>query len=228
MWASASLRDNLSASGALSAACSMIAFYSVWEVWRARNRLIFSGIKACVEVTVARISAWHSLSSSHEPDQLRAPPLVAEQHPFPFGFFDGAAQKRDCGAGIVLRDLVIHIHLKAGSGSNNRAELVALWALLWYAAENSIGLNHIYGDSLCVIDWARGRSELNTLLLNPCPSRVRSLINRFPDLTFSHLYRCYNGEADRLSKISLGIMDGFLHCKVFVDGSLTDTQVIRY
>lgn len=232
IWGNASFRDNLVACSSLSTACSVVALYSVWEVWHMRNRLLFNGIKACVDVTVVRISTWISLSTpSHDHDLLPAPPFVAEQHPYPYGFFDGAAKFGDCGAGFVLKlgqDHFIHVILKAGSSSNNRAKLVALWALPWYTAEKDFGLTHIYGDSLCVIEWAKGRADLNILLLKLWLSRVRALINKLPNLSFSHLYRCFNEEEDKLSKTSLGDMDGLFHCKEFVDGTLTGSQVIRY
>lgn len=114
IWGNVSLQDNLSACSALSTPCSVVAFYLVWEVWRMRNHLLFNGMKACVEVTIARISAWLSLSFlSHEQDLLHAPPLLDEQHPYPYGFFDRAAKYGDCGADIVLKlaqDHIIHVH----------------------------------------------------------------------------------------------------------------------
>lgn len=105
---------------------------------------------------------------------------------------------------------------------------MALWALLWFAKEKSIRLSHIYGDSQCVIDWACGHTELRPLLLVHWRTRVRALILHFNHISFSHMFRCFNGEADRLSKSSLGRMDGHIHFAEFNDGVQVDANCLDY
>lgn len=104
-----------------------------------RNGLVFHGIKPCADVTAARIFAWHSLTSSvPDCDFFRAAPFMADQHMYLCGFLDGAAQNGDCAVGIVIKLAqahVIFIHLKAGSGSNTRAELVALGSSMVFLYE---------------------------------------------------------------------------------------------
>lgn len=98
-----------------------------------------------------------------------APPCLDDNFSFPFGFFDVASQSRDCGAGMVLRIVVdhhFHLNMRAGRGSNTRAELVALWGLLHFALVRGISLTHIFCDSTCIIDWACERSILRPILLH--------------------------------------------------------------
>lgn len=130
-WEGDTIWYNLTVCCDHSATCSVVPFYTLWEVWCMRNGLVFHGIKPCADVTAARIFAWHSLTSSVPGcDFFRAAPFMADQHMYLYGFLDGAAQNGDCAAGIVVKLAqahVIFIHLKAGSGSNTRAELVALY-----------------------------------------------------------------------------------------------------
>ena len=55
---------------------------------------------------------------------------------FLVGFFDDAAQHGSCDCGVVLRlDMGKQYHLwwHSGFGSNTRANIIALWGLLWFA-----------------------------------------------------------------------------------------------
>ena len=56
------------------------------------------------------------------------------------GFFDGAQVNGLVGAVFLLRikyDLIFKLHWGIGEGSNTRAELLALWVLLWFAKKRA-------------------------------------------------------------------------------------------
>lgn len=59
-WECDSICGNLTAYLNLSSACCINAFYAPWEIWRARNGLLFGGTIPCVDLVVARIFSWSS------------------------------------------------------------------------------------------------------------------------------------------------------------------------
>lgn len=115
---------------------------------------MFRGFVPRVDLIVARIYAWHSLDVvAPDRDMLRAPPILDDQHTYPFGFYDGAAQNGVCCVGIVIklsRSHYYHLHLKAGCGSNTRAELVVLWGTpLVCFCEEYYAHSHIWRFTIC-------------------------------------------------------------------------------
>ena len=69
---------------------------------------------------------------------------------YPFGFFYGVAAEKQGGAGVLLAISRVHsFHIKLGCSvsTNMRAELLALWVLLYW--DHALGLPslHIFGDS---------------------------------------------------------------------------------
>lgn len=72
------------------------------------------------------------------------------------GYFDGAEQKGYCSAGcflVINDDQYYEISLGCGKGSNTRAELLALWALLFFATLRNVNDLQIMGDSSAILDW---------------------------------------------------------------------------
>lgn len=84
------------------------------------------------------------------------------------GFFDGAALEGRCGVGLFIklgRNTVLKGWLKAGVGSNTRAELVALWGLLYLAKRWGLTALQVLGDSQVVVKLALGEAQLQSLVL---------------------------------------------------------------
>ena len=52
--------------------------------------------------------------------------------------------------------------------------------------------------------------------------KIRALIQPFQGISFRHIYRIFNEEADSLSKESIGEMDGIIQFSKFVDVALVD------
>ena len=85
------------------------------------------------------------------------------------GFFDGASQNGFRGGGGLL--LSIHNQNKnfgfwigLGRGTNNRAELLALWALLKLARLLFCPNLKVYGDSKIIVDWASRINQLQHII----------------------------------------------------------------
>jgi len=49
--------------------------------------------------------------------------------------------------------LCYHFRWNGGKGSNNRAEVIALWGLLYCARRINLEVLHVFGDSQVTIDW---------------------------------------------------------------------------
>jgi ribonuclease HI len=124
------------------------------------------------------------------------------------GWFDGAAQQNgeQSGAGGVIK---ISDHstykwtLNCGHGTNTRAELMGVWALLTLASRLSFSDILVHGDSKIVIDWLKGKGTLQVVTLDCWKERIVDLIKLFRTISFAHVYREDNQEADSLSKQAL-------------------------
>ena len=72
-----------------------------------------------------------------------------------------------------------------------------------------IPLARIYGDSQVIINWAKGITALSPPELLHWCRESQKLLKSFKDLSIIHIYREYNGIADRLSKQALTFSPGF-------------------
>ena len=85
---------------------------------------------------------------------------------FPCGFFDGASANKTTGVDYSLYLNESHhfeFALGVGYGSNIKAELLSLWALLLSSQMMGIPLSHIFGDSQVIINWEKGSNDLSPL-----------------------------------------------------------------
>jgi ribonuclease HI len=124
------------------------------------------------------------------------------------GWFDGAAKasRSNSGVGGVIRTLdnrTFKWILNCGPGTNTRAELLGAWALLTLASRLYITEFTVQGDSKIVIDWLRGKGRLQVISLECWKDRLVELIKLFQHISFEHVFREDNSEADSLSKQAL-------------------------
>jgi hypothetical protein len=68
----------------------------------------------------------------------------------------------------------------------------------------------VVGDSKLVIDWAKGNSSLEKLLLKLLMEKLREIRNLFEMVSFEHVYRELNEIADQLSKEVLTLQEGLV------------------
>ena len=90
--------------------------------------------------------------------------------------------------------------LGVGQFTNTRAELVALWSLLYFAASLGLPSLMVWGDSQVVINWENTKVGLNVLDLVHWCEHIVALKSSFLSLNFSHIYRELNLSVDALSK----------------------------
>ena len=130
---------------------------------------------------------------------------------YPFGFFDGETTLETGGAGIHLGISLTHtFNIKFGCGhnTNTRAELLALWILLYFAEAIGLLTLHIYGDSSVVINWANNKATLSSSDLGYWCESISRLKDSFHRLDFQHVYKEHITRADGLSKEALSVATG--------------------
>ena len=144
------------------------------------------------------------------------------------GFFNGPATDLSGGAGVYIWISDTHhlsIKLGCGRSTNTRAELLALWALLYISKEICLPHIHIFGDSSVIINWAKDNSALSILNLEAWCVDIKLLISSFSAVEFKHVYREHNERANTLSKEGLTMASGHLtftdSCEGIVDGEVS-------
>jgi ribonuclease HI len=109
-----------------------------------------------------------------------------------------------CGEGgvIYLNDQRV-ITFKVGlcKGTNNLAELMALKPLLILSAKEGVPNIQISGDSLVVVNWMNGTYSLETYSLRPIYEKKQLAQTAFDSISFQHVYREKNVEADGFQKL---------------------------
>jgi hypothetical protein len=68
----------------------------------------------------------------------------------------------------------------------------------------------LLGDSKIIIDWLSGRADFHVADLVSWKERTREATQLIYNLTFSHIYREENNEADTLSKKALFLPSGHI------------------
>ena len=85
-------------------------------------------------------------------------------------------------------------------GTNNRAEVIALWGALNFA--NWLGLENIFvhGDAKSSIDWVKDYTLFYSHILSNWMSRITLLTSASQNITYTHIYREHNQVVDLISK----------------------------
>jgi ribonuclease HI len=92
------------------------------------------------------------------------------------------------------------------------------WVVLTLAHKLSITDIHIIGDSKIIIDWLNNIGSLQVITIDCWKDRVKELIKHFFVITFAHVYREENQEADLLSKKALSEHPGAIAYNQWNDG----------
>jgi ribonuclease HI len=146
--------------------------------------------------------------------------------------FDGATQSngQQCGAGGVIKTSDFSVYrwtFNCGEGTNTREELLGVWATLTLATRLAIRDIQVLGDSKIVIDWLNDKGSLQACALESWKNRIRDLIKNFREISFAHIYREYNREADLLSKQAIQKPEGKISYYTWVDGKEGPTMFIN-
>ena len=123
-------------------------------------------------------------------------------------YIDGGARGNPGPAGygvhIELPDGSIQeLHGGLGIATNNVAEYNGLLAALQWAIEHGHRTVHIRADSELLVKQMRGEYKVKNAGLQPLVARARLLVAQLDEVTFTHVRREQNKDADRLSNVGM-------------------------
>jgi probable phosphoglycerate mutase len=122
---------------------------------------------------------------------------------------DGGARGNPgpAGYGVVIRDadgnMLDELHGALGVATNNVAEYNGLLAALRWAKEHGHTAVHVRADSLLLVEQMRGNYKVKHPGLQPLHARARLLAHEIGRVTFEHVRREFNKDADRLSNLGM-------------------------
>ena len=124
-------------------------------------------------------------------------------------YFDGGARGNPGPAGfgvyIVGDEGEVLAELAEGIGvaTNNVAEYRGLLAALQWAVDHGVTALHVRGDSLLLVQQMRGVYRVKHEGLLPLYREARHLCARIGQVSFEHIPRERNKDADRLSNVGM-------------------------
>ncbi len=124
-------------------------------------------------------------------------------------YIDGGARGNPgpAGYGVRIEDaggrLLAELHGGLGVATNNVAEYNGLLAALDWAKAHGHRALHIKSDSLLLVQQMRGQFKVKHPRLRPLHARATLLAHEVGRVTFEHVGRELNTEADRLSNLGM-------------------------
>ena len=124
-------------------------------------------------------------------------------------YIDGGARGNPgpAGYGVRIEDadgtLIEELYGGLGITTNNVAEYNGLLAALKWAVDHGHQQVHVRADSELLVKQMRGEYRVKHPGLQPLAARARLLIGQLDDVTFQHVRREQNKEADRLSNLGM-------------------------
>ena len=115
------------------------------------------------------------------------------------GVAAGGAVVLDEASGGVLTEVGVYV----GIATNNVAEYNGLLAALKWAVDHGHPQVQVRADSELLVKQMRGEYKVKHPGLQPLAARARLLIGQLDDVTFQHVRREHNKEADRLSNLGM-------------------------
>ena len=124
-------------------------------------------------------------------------------------YIDGGSRGNPGPAGYGVRiegpggELLDELHGALGIATNNIAEYHGLLAALRWAKAHGHTTVHIKSDSLLLVEQMRGRFKVKHPGLQPLHARATLLAHEIGRVTYEHVRRELNTEADRLSNLGM-------------------------
>jgi ribonuclease HI len=129
-------------------------------------------------------------------------------------YIDGGARGNPGPAGYGVRiespdgQILDELHGGLGIATNNVAEYNGLLAALQWAADHDEKDVQIRSDSELLVKQMRGEYRIKHPGLQPLAARARLLLMQLGRVTFDHVRREQNVEADRLSNLGMDQAEG--------------------
>ena len=131
-------------------------------------------------------------------------------------YIDGGARGNPgpAGYGVYIEGpdgaLLEELYGGLGIATNNVAEYNGLLAALRWAKDHGHTTVHIKADSLLVVEQMRGRFKVKHPGLQPLHARATLLAYEVGRVTFEHVPREMNKNADRLSNLGMDAAEAAL------------------
>ena len=122
---------------------------------------------------------------------------------------DGGARGNpgSAGYGAILRDesgaVLAELYAGIGVSTNNVAEYRGLIAALEWSLENGHRRLHIKSDSQLIVEQMLGNYRVKHEGLRPLYLKATRLAAEIGNVTFEHVRREHNKDADRLSNLGM-------------------------
>jgi probable phosphoglycerate mutase len=124
-------------------------------------------------------------------------------------YVDGGARGNPgpAGYGVHILDadgtVLAELHAPLGRATNNVAEYNGLLAALRWALEQGYSRVHVRADSLLLVEQMRGNYRVKNHGLQPLHREAQRLAEQIGVVTYEHVRRELNREADRLSNLGM-------------------------
>ena len=124
-------------------------------------------------------------------------------------YIDGGSRGNPgpAGYGVQIVDdeggVIAELHGSLSHTTNNVAEYNGLLAALSWAVDHGHRLLHIRSDSELLVKQLRGEYRVKNPGLQPLYEDARQLVARIGRVTFEHVRREKNKEADRLANLAM-------------------------
>ena len=124
-------------------------------------------------------------------------------------YIDGGARGNPGPAGYGVRieapdgTLIAELFGGLGIATNNVAEYKGLLAALQWAVDHGHMDVQVRADSELLVKQMRGEFNVKHPGLQPLAARARLFVGQLDDVTFQHVRREQNKEADRLSNLGM-------------------------
>ena len=124
-------------------------------------------------------------------------------------FIDGGARNNPGPAGwgafIVSADgtILAELHGALGIATNNVAEYNGLIGALEWSQQHGVTTLHIKADSLLLVEQMKGNYKVKADGLKPLHARARLLATSLGRVSYTHIPREQNKDADRLSNVGM-------------------------
>ena len=124
-------------------------------------------------------------------------------------YIDGGSRGNPdpAGYGVQIVDdsgqVVAELHQSLGQATNNVAEYQGLLAALAWALEQGLESLHIRSDSELLVRQLKGEYRVKNPGLQPLFQEARERVTQIGKVTFEHVRREFNKEADRLANLAM-------------------------
>jgi len=188
-------------------------YHETWLETKENKLVINANIDTCLEENIYIRKQWISTIDTWITELLPTSIINTNNDKFPILEFDGACRGNPSdyiGIGCIIYNNEKILHDKSEyftsnivGGTNNVAEYKALIEGLRLAIQNNITNILVKGDSQLIINQMTGKYKVKADKLIPLYNDAKDLERQFTDISYQHIKREFNKQADKLANLAL-------------------------